>query len=110
MHFFDHEFLKEQEQSMKIDLIKRGAPELPEGYRYRVHVHEVLETAIDVSVSILKKKTSKVFKYLPWFNERTVVSSTIRIQKDGFNRWTTRKPLVEEATNLYRYASDRGML
>lgn len=95
---------------MKIDLVMRGAPKLPPNFRYRVHIHEVYETAVDVNVSILEKTRRKIFKIIPVSTERVVVSSTVRINDDTQYDTTDKHPLVAEAETLYKYAMLRGRI
>lgn len=95
---------------MKVDLISKGAPPLPSGFRYRVHVYEVYETGVDVSVSILEKVSKRLFKILPVKAERVVASSRLHIPKNPNYDVASRRPLVDEAKILYDYAVSRGRI
>jgi len=93
---------------MKVNLVARGAPELPENFRYRVHVYEIYETAVDVNVSILEKRKKKILKFIPITTERVIASSTVHIKRDPQYDIASKRPLVEEAKVLYNYAKSRG--
>ena len=85
---------------MNVDLVRLGAPALPEGYRYRVHVYEVHPNRVSVGVSIIKKTQKKLFNRFTVSRNKVVGNSTLDIEYDPRST-NPFKGVVREATYLY---------
>lgn len=85
---------------MNVDLVRLGAPALPEGYRYRVHVYEVHPNRVSVGVSIIKKYQKVLFNRFTINRNKVVGHSTLDIEYKPTNP-NPLEGVVREATYLY---------
>jgi hypothetical protein len=85
---------------MNVDLIRLGAPALPEGYRYRVHVYEVHPNRVSVGVSIIKRYKKTIFNRFTLTRDKVVGHSTLDIVHDPGKK-NPLEGVVREATYLY---------